>query len=417
MIVYFVIALAAQFIIAVGFASFGIASREHVEKAFPESLRWGSIARLMHRGRLHLMLALLGLEAIVLPWIASLVFRLFEGAGAETPLWRYGPLSVVAIAVAVVASSVAGFGLASANPVRWAVVASVPLFPVYLVARPLTELFLRAVSLVFPNLPREMASPFFLFPSAPGPEREGFIAETGSRLIHRIREFGVKKVRDVMVPRIDVFALDIHTPVEEVVGRVSAMGHSRVPLYDGSIDRIAGVLYVKDLLKIPPGATVRLDRGSLVREAYFVPEGKKIDDLLGEFQRGRKHLAVVVDEYGGTAGIVTLEDILEEIVGEIRDEYDVEAPLVRQIGPLQYAIAGRTSIDDLNSALGLALPSEEVDTLGGFLYNLVGRVPAEGEEILYGGVRFKIARLERRRIVEVIAWVPGSAAGTDSHGG
>ncbi len=417
MIVFWLVtALAAQFVIAVGFASFGITSREHVEKAFPESLRWGGAARLMHRGRLHLMLALLGLEAIVLPALAGVVFRLFEGAGAETPLWRYGPVPLVAAALAVVASSVAGFGAASARPVRCAVAASFPLLPVYLVARPFTELFLRGVSLVFPNLPREMASPFFLFPSRPGSDHDGFIAEKGSRLIHRIREFGVKKVRDVMVPRIDVFALDIHAPVEDIVERVAAAGHSRVPLYDGSIDRIVGVLYVKDLLKVPRGAEPRLDRGSLVRQAYFVPEGKKLDDLLGEFQRERRHLAVVVDEYGGTAGIVTLEDILEEIVGEIRDEYDFEAPLVRRLSKNQYAVAGRTPIDELNAALGLSLPSDEVDTLGGFLYNLVGRVPVEGEEIEYGGVRFTIARLEGRRIVEVIAWVPGSGA-SDSHGG
>jgi CBS domain containing-hemolysin-like protein len=364
------------------------------------------------------MLALLGLEAVVLPLIAALVFRLFEGAlAAPGALWRYGPLPVVSIALLVVASTVAGFGAASADPVRCALVSSFPLFPVYLVARPFTELFLRGVSLVFPNLPGEMASPFFLFPSRGGGDRDGFIAETGSTLMHRIREFEVKKVRDVMVPRIDVFALDIHAPVDEIVERVSAEGHSRVPLYDGSIDRIVGVLYVKDLLKIPPGTAVRLDRGSLVREAHFVPGGKKIDDLLREFRRGRKHLAVVVDEYGGTAGIVTLEDILEEIVGEIHDEYDLESPPVRQVGKYKFAAEGRVSIGDLNAALGLALPSDEVDTLGGFLYNLIGRVPVEGEEISYGGVRFTIARLEGRRIVEVIAWLPKSADGSDSHGG
>jgi len=213
-------------------------------------------------------------------------------------------------------------------------------------------------------------------------------------------------VREVMVPRIDVFALDIHTPYEEIREKVASAGHSRFPVYDGSIDRIVGMLYVKDLLKIPPDETVRLDRGRLVREAYFVPEGKKLDDLLREFQRGKKHMAVVVDEYGGTSGIVTLEDILEEIVGEILDEYDHELPPVRQTGARQYVAAGSVGIDALNAALSVSLPADEVDTLGGFLYNLIGRVPEEGDEVEFAGVRFRISRLEGQRIIEVVIWLP-----------
>ena len=408
MIASLVIALAVQFLIAGCFASFGIAARRHVETVFPRDLRGGACARLMHRGRLHLVLALLGFESIVISLIAVILFRVLGGGGPGTAagLSRLGFLPVASIAALVIVSTVAGFGAASMNPVRFAVVSSYPIFPVYLVFRPFTELFIRLVSVVFPNLLKEMASPFFLFPERRAQGGEGFIADTGSRLFHSIQEFEVKKVRDVMVPRIDVFALDINSPVEEIRDRLASSGHSRVPLYEGSIDRIVGILYVKDLLKIPPGETVRLDRGALARAVQFVPGGKKIDDLLREFQRGKKHMAIVVDEYGGTAGIVTLEDILEEIVGEILDEYDHEPPLVRQIGVNQYAAAGRVAIDDLNAALGLAIPSDEVDTLGGFLYNLIGRVPREGEEISHGGVRFKIARLEGQRIVEVIAWLP-----------
>jgi CBS domain containing-hemolysin-like protein len=292
------------------------------------------------------------------------------------------------------------------NPARVALIASYPLLPVYLVFRPLAELFLRVVSIAFPNLPREMASPFFLFPGARGAGAEGFIEDKGSRLIRSIQEFGVKKVREVMVPRIDIFALDVHTSVDEIREQVSAAGHSRVPVYDGGIDRIVGMLYVKDLLKIPPGEAVRFERGRLIREAYFVPEGKKIDDLLREFQRGKKHMAVVVDEYGGTSGIVTLEDILEEIVGEILDEYDHEPLLVRQTGPREYVAAGWVAIDHVNASLGISLPSDEVDTLGGFLYNLIGRVPEEGEEIALDRMRFRINRLEGQRIVEVTVWLP-----------
>lgn len=393
---------AVQFLIAGGFAAFGIVARAHEDAAFPREMRGSFCPRLMHRGRLHLMLSLLGLEAIVLSGIAVILHR---GIG-EGQVWQYAILSVLAIAVSVVAVTVAAFGVASMNPVRFALISSYFLLPVYLLFRPLAGLFLRVVSVAFPNLPREMASPFFLFSGARDDGTDGFIEDKGSRLIRSIQEFGVKKVREVMVPRIDIFALDVRTPIEEVRELASGAGHSRVPVFDGSIDRVVGLLYVKDLLKIPPGEAVRLDRGLLVREAYFVPEGKKIDDLLREFQLGKKHMAVVVDEYGGTSGIVTLEDILEEIVGEILDEYDHEPPLVRQTGPRQFVAAGWVTIEHLNAALAVSLPSDEVDTLGGFLYNLIGRVPEEGEEVGFAGIRFKISRLEGQRIVEVVVWLP-----------
>ena len=393
---------AVQFLIAGGFAAFGIVARAHEDAAFPREMRGSFCPRLMHRGRLHLMLSLLGLEAIVLSGIAVILHR---GIG-EGQVWQYAILSVLAIAVSVVAVTVAAFGVASMNPVRFALISSYFLLPVYLLFRPLAELFLRVVSVAFPNLPREMASPFFLFSGARDDRADGFLEDKGSRLIRSIQEFGVKKVREVMVPRIDIFALDVRTPIEEVRELASGAGHSRVPVFDGSIDRVVGLLYVKDLLKIPPGEAVRLDRGLLVREAYFVPEGKKIDDLLREFQLGKKHMAVVVDEYGGTSGIVTLEDILEEIVGEILDEYDHEPPLVRQTGPRQFVAAGWVTIEHLNAALAVSLPSDEVDTLGGFLYNLIGRVPEEGEEVGFAGIRFRISRLEGQRIVEVVVWLP-----------
>ncbi|MCK4350887.1 MAG: HlyC/CorC family transporter [Candidatus Krumholzibacteria bacterium] len=222
--------------------------------------------------------------------------------------------------------------------------------------------------------------------------------------MHSIVEFGVKKVREVMVPRIDVFALDIYTPIDEAREKASDVGHSRVPVYDGSIDKIVGVLFVKDLLQLSPGKEGEL--GKLAREVYFVPEGKKIDDLLREFQVSKKHMAIVVDEYGGTAGIVTLEDILEEIVGEIRDEHDYELPLIQEIGQNEYMIAGRIGLDDLEESLGISVPAEEVDTLGGFLYNLIGKVPDEGEEIEYSGILFRVSRLEGQRIADVSVILP-----------
>jgi CBS domain containing-hemolysin-like protein len=394
--------LAAQFLVAGGFAAFGIVSRLHVDKAFPRTTRGVACPRFLHRGRFHFMLSLVGMEAIIL----SLAAIAAHGAAGVAAGPRHAIVPVLATAAGLAAVTIAGFGAASMNPVRFALASSYPLLPAYLVLRPLVRLSLILVGFVFPDLPREMASPFFLFPGADVPAADGFIEDKGSKLIRSVQEFGVKKVREIMVPRIDIFALDIHTPPGEIREKVSSAGHSRVPVYDGSVDRIVGILYVKDLLKIAPDDAFRLDRGWLVRDAYFVPESKKLDDLLREFQRGKKHMAVVVDEYGGTSGIVTLEDVLEEIVGEILDEYDHELPPVRQTGQRQFVAAGSVGIDALNAALSISLPSDEVDTLGGFLYNLIGRVPEEGEEVEFRGVRFKVGRLEGQRIIEVIVWLP-----------
>jgi putative hemolysin len=402
----FLILFLIQFMISGGIASFIVISRIHEDKLFPKS-GWGCVCpRLLHRNRLHLFLALITLEAALLIVIAIYLFgalsRYVAGGEGGFILSYLVPFLVIVLLVLLV--SIAGVGVATRSPRTFSYVVSYPFLPIYLLFRPISEFFLRAASRAFPDLPREIASSVFLFQ---GSEEigDGFIEENGSRLMHSIVEFGVKKVREVMVPRIDVFALDIHTELEEIRELVSEAGHSRVPLYDGSIDKIVGILFVKDLLRISPGESGEL--GKLIREVYFVPEGKKIDELLREFQVSKKHMAVVVDEYGGTSGIVTLEDILEEIVGEIRDEHDYETPLIQQISPDRYSVAGRTNLEDLEEALSVSLPTEEVDTLGGFLYNLIGRVPEEGEEIEHDGILFRIQRLEGQRIAEVRVQLPG----------
>ena len=390
-----------------GIASFLVLSRVHEDKLFPKE-SWGSVVpKMLHRNRLHLFLTLIALEAtllivITIDLFGELSYHISGGTGGFI-LGALVPFVVILSLVLLV--SIAGLGVATRNPRNFAYLVSYPFLPLYMLFRPISGIFLRAASRAFPDLPREIASSFFLFPASEE-SGEGFIEENGSRLMHSIVEFGVKKVREVMVPRIDVFALDIHTSLDEVRDRVSGAGHSRVPVYDGSIDKIVGILFVKDLLRGEYEGTG--DLASLVREVYFVPEGKKIDDLLREFQLSKKHMAVVVDEYGGTSGIVTLEDILEEIVGEIRDEHDYETPLIEQISQGSYKIAGRMNLEDLEETLGVSLPMEDVDTLGGFLYNLIERVPDEGEEIEYQGIRFRIHRLDGQRIAEVHLDLPGN---------
>ncbi len=404
----FMLLALAQFLTAGGFTAFTKVSRMSEDRVFPRGAGSNNCPRMIHRGRLHAAIILIAVQIILIITL-SRVLPAEAGAILE---WSAGKhyLAVAAVPAAgvilMVIAALAGIGLAVRHPAGMARLVSYPFCPVYLLLRPFSSLLLRIISLVFPDLPGELASPFMLIhhPEEPG---EGFIEENGSRLVHSIVEFGEKKVREVMVPRIDVFAIESGMTMTEVRELLAGAGHSRVPVYDGSIDRIVGMLYVKDLVPVADGEE---DRGieHLTREPYFVPEGKKIDDLLKEFQIKKMHMAIVVDEYGGTSGIVTLEDILEEIVGEIRDEFDHEAPLVRKAGEGRYVVEGRTSLDDLSEVLGRELVSEDVDTLGGFLYNILGRVPEEGEEFDYEGMTFRIERLEGQRIAEVVLTLAGA---------
>ena len=382
-----------QALILSGFVSFGIVSRISEEKLFSGNRRGKVCFRILHRGRLNLITALIFLEIIMIVIYSSILTGIAEDIFPASP-----HLLIVVLVFFLLIVSVSAAGLASINPVKSAFFLSCLLLPVYFLFKPLTSFPLRFVTKVFPRLSTEFSSPLFLFPD--DGDKEGFIKENGSRLVHSIVEFGEKRAREVMVPRIDIFALESHTELDEIRKMVSEAGNSRVPVYEGSVDNIIGILFVKDL------AFVLRDEDNfeikrVLRKAYYVPEGKRIDDLLREFKLQKKHMAIVVDEYGGTSGIVTLEDILEEIVGEIRDEDDNEGPLFRTLSPGRYSVKGEININDLNEALKTVIPSEEADTLGGFLYALIGRVPIEGEEIDYKGLRFRIDYLKGQRIIDV----------------
>ena len=220
-------------------------------------------------------------------------------------------------------------------------------------------------------------------------------------LLHSIFEFGTTTAREVMVPRIDMIMAEVDTPRDDVLALIAEHGHSRIPIYEESVDQVVGVVHVKEIVRAGPaeedGATVR----GCMRPVIFVPESKKIDELLREFQDRKSHLAIVVDEYGGTSGMVTLEDVLEEIVGEIEDEYDTQETLLEPLADGSYRVAAKIDLDDLNEEINLNLPTENSDTLGGFIYELVGKVPTAGEAVSYQGLRFIIDRVHRQRIIRV----------------
>ncbi|MBU8922417.1 MAG: hemolysin family protein [Bacteroidales bacterium] len=399
--------ITAQIVIAGAMTAFPVLSRMHEEKAFPGESRGRRILRLLHRERLHLLLVLFLLEALLIIVATVNLPGLFSGllhpGGTNRITTGFIPALLSALAIAV--SFIAGAGFATRKPRMVAVLVSYLVFPFFLLLKPLSVFLLKLVSIPFPDLPAEIALPLFLLPGS-GEGSEGFIEKNGSMLVRSIVEFGEKKVREVMVPRIDVFAIDFQADIEDIREQVSEAGHSRVPIYDTSIDRILGILCVKDLVDTSCEDESD-DIRRLVREPFFVPEGKKLEELLREFQMMKKHLAIVVDEYGGTSGIVTLEDILEEIVGEIRDEHDQEGPLVRAMGENIYSVEGRINLDELDELLDISLLSDDVDTLGGFIFDLLGRVPEEGEEIEYEGMEFRIDRLEGQRIAEVVVRLPG----------
>jgi len=232
-------------------------------------------------------------------------------------------------------------------------------------------------------------------------EEEGVIQEEEKEMIYSIFELGDTLAREVMIPRIDLVALDVRTPMLEALDTIMEAGHSRIPVYDETIDNVQGLLYAKDLLPYLREGRTDVPLKSILRQAYFIPETKKASDLLPDLQQRRVHMAVVVDEYGGVAGLVTIEDLLEEIVGEIQDEYDTEEPFVEFVTDNVYVFDARVDLDDLNRLMDVSLPTDDIDTLGGFIYSALGKVPAVGDQVVFDDMDFTVQSVTGRRIKKV----------------
>jgi len=231
---------------------------------------------------------------------------------------------------------------------------------------------------------------------------EAEVSSAEEALIHGVFTLGETEVREIMVPRVDIVGIEDTTPWSEVHDRIRSSEHARFPVYRETIDEVVGILYAKDVLpSIVAGEEPPSGWLSLIRTAAFIPTSKRIDDQLREFQASRAHIAIVSDEYGGTAGLVTIEDILEEIVGEIRDEYDVEEPEIVQDGSTRFWVAGRVSLDELSDRLNTDFDVEDVATVGGLVYTLFGRVPKAGESFTRAGFRIVVEAVRRRRIERV----------------
>ncbi len=271
--------------------------------------------------------------------------------------------------------------------------------------RPAAEFFSAAAHLVGSDLPERTRAlredELRSLVNVDVDEEEGAIEAEEMEMIAGIFELRGTKVREVMVPRIDMVTIPIDARLDEALDTILRAGHSRIPVYCGNLDDIAGLLYAKDLLRPFRDRDFDPDISGLLREAYFVPESKPVDELLQELQRRRVHMAIVVDEYGGTAGLVTIEDLLEEIVGEIQDEYDSEEPRVERISDHESILDAGVDIDDVNRLMDIELPTDEADTLAGLVFTQLGKVPEVGEKAVFGDVEIEVLALAGRRIRRV----------------
>lgn len=385
--------------------SLGAISRANVRRLLDEGVSRAEALQTLLDDPPRFILALMVLEILAFVLAVSAAGWLAATAGLQ---WNFGiPLVVLVVGLTSLAVQVVARAFASRSTERTALRLSAFVRSTALLLTPVTAPLLALAGAILGRIEQD-ASPDNVLLSEEGlrylinaAEEPGLIEEDEKKMIASIFELGEMVAREVMVPRIDVVAVGDRTTLRQALDVIIQAGHSRIPVYRDSIDNVQGVLYAKDLLlpfRDSHGDTPITD---LMRPAYFVPESKRVDDLLRELQQRRVHMAIVVDEYGGTAGVVTIEDLLEEIVGDIQDEYDSEAPLAQQLNEQEFIFDAQIRLDDASKILGVALPAEESDTLGGFIYSELGTMPAVGSRVQYEALTFDVQSVQGRRILQV----------------
>ncbi|MDG5467725.1 hemolysin family protein [Deltaproteobacteria bacterium IMCC39524] len=244
-------------------------------------------------------------------------------------------------------------------------------------------------------------------------EEEGILNESEGDMLQSIFEFGDTIVREVMVPRTDMVCCPADATLGGFLELIIRSGHSRVPLFEGSTDKIVGVVYAKDLLRHWGANDETLTLTEVMRTPYFIPETKRIDDLLKDFRTRRVHMAIAVDEYGGTSGLITIEDLLEEIVGDIQDEYDLEVPWLQPQEDGTLLVDARANVEELEEYYDIEIPREKFDTVGGYLFHLLGNVPQKGEKVSDNGLVLMVEDSDARKIEKVRVWRDAEASGTE----
>ena len=232
-------------------------------------------------------------------------------------------------------------------------------------------------------------------------EQEGLINEDEGEMLHSIFGFGDTIVREVMVPRPDMVCCSCLAQLPEVLEAILSSGHSRIPIFEGVIDRIVGVIYAKDLLRYWGAAAEDIRLTEVMRPPFFVPESKNIEDLLQDFRSRRVHMAIAIDEYGGTSGLITIEDLIEEIIGDIQDEYDTEEEWLIEEGDGSALVDGRLNIEELEEHFAIQIPREKFDTVGGYVIHLLGHVPRQGEEVCDAFLSLTAVDADERKVRKV----------------
>jgi putative hemolysin len=340
--------------------------------------------------------------------------RALEGTGMDAGTADLVALVIVTVILAlftIVFAELVPKTLALANQERVALTLAVPLdllgrllAPVVLMLTGITRFITRLFGADVTTEAQITAEELRLIVERGG--EQGILEAEEEQMINAVIELGDRKLHEVMVPRIAIVGLPSTSTFDDAIDTVIEEGHSRVPVYEASVDEVVGILYAKDLLPfLKSDAEARPNLRTLLRTPVFVPESMSIDDLLHEFQRRKVHIAIVLDEYGGTAGLVTIEDLLEEIVGEIQDEYDVEEPLVETLDDHSARVDGRASVDDLLELWDLKMQLEdedEYDTVGGLVYHRIGGIPQPGDEIRVDGLRLTVETTDGRRVGKVL---------------
>jgi putative hemolysin len=387
-----------------------ISARTFAEKGVPGGARLQKILEDRNRTLTTILIA----NTFVLLATSGFATYLFVELGIpQAPLWS----TLITTIVLLIFGEILPKTLAVSNSARAALRLAAPLTFFIWLLTPLTSALLATTNLIVrifggspPHGPYVTEDDIKTLVNV-GVEQN--VLEEGEReLIHSIIEFGDTIVREVMTPRTDMISVPVSAPPKRALDLVIADGYSKLPVYDETVDNVVGVVHDRELLiALANGTIATTSLRALMRTVAHVPESKRISELLREMQRGKYSLAIVVDEYGGTAGLVTMEDLLEEIVGEIRDEHDEgEEEPIRKIAADETIVEAGTNIEDVNAALGLDLPHEDFETIGGYTVGLFGRLPHEGEEIeASDGMRLRVDRTRGRRILAVRVFTNGKA--------
>jgi putative hemolysin len=368
--------------------------------------RAGSVILLMQeRDRLHSTLLLAENFFIVVTAVLGMVI--------SVKLIPQMPLAV-AITVLVVTLVVVSFaklvpkGIACRNPDRFALVVSVPLGLVMKLLSPLSRSLAATADLIAGSGPQGISCSAVVTEEDIkalinlGEER-GSLKEEEKELLHKVFEFGDTLASEAMRPRTEVVSVPSNVTLQEVLTLVSEFGYSRYPVIEDTVDTVIGILYIKDILVAMASGEVKREDGiqRFIRPAYFIPENKRVSELLAEMQRNRFQIAIVIDEYGGTAGLVTLEDLIEEIVGSIHDELEAGDKDVQIVDEKNFVVSGQSALDEVNEMLDTNLQSTDFNTLGGFVFGLFGRMPRVGEQLRYRDLKLEVLELEGRKISKV----------------